>query len=324
MYLKENGEYVGRITYDSLLGNDMENAVNREFVVLDHEIWKNGRAYFKKNQKEFGGVELLPVLDRTHRLLCFAYEDVWANRELRMLDELSDCSGALDFRDVYPEYDCVTIRGCNELAFSFAEYLVERGISVRTEGMLWEGLTHEGACVQEGQYLDFRRLVIYGEGLGPQEERIELRNSVSAEFECIERIYEENVRKGFIRNTKGSFEDILDRLCGKQICSLDIGERSLDAYDLLLGYGIDICCFICEEQEEQGRELFGKRIIKSIEAIESLKDAVFINPASKHSMWGTAELDLYSYMGFKRNESFFCCGIILSFRQTDCGMQSIM
>ena len=83
----------------------------------------------------FGEAVQLPVLSREGQLLCFAYQDEEANRELRMLRELEECEGALTFFDVNPEYIGVTIHGFNELAYYMDKYLMGLGLAIgKAEG----------------------------------------------------------------------------------------------------------------------------------------------------------------------------------------------
>ena len=74
---------------------------------------------------------MIPVVDKERNLLCFAYQDEEANRELRMLDELSNHKNVLGFEDVYPEYESVMVHGCNELAYQFVMYLKKLTVRIR-------------------------------------------------------------------------------------------------------------------------------------------------------------------------------------------------
>ena len=130
--------YVGVITYDSFKNSlSVNGAIKQEYVILNTDIWKNAREYFRYREKELMVDRLLPVLDEEYRLICFAYEDVDANREIRMLRELSEHSEALQFSDLYPEYQCVRIYEFNELAYFFAKYLESQNISVQVQGEMW-------------------------------------------------------------------------------------------------------------------------------------------------------------------------------------------
>ncbi|MDE6054906.1 MAG: hypothetical protein K2G55_14365, partial [Lachnospiraceae bacterium] len=105
----DNGTFSGIITYQSL--NRfliVQDAVRKEYLIWDNEIWKNAREYCKKHPGS-GTEYLIPVLDQNKHLYCFAYEDMDANREIRMLRELTELSNALQFTDVYPEYKSVKI-----------------------------------------------------------------------------------------------------------------------------------------------------------------------------------------------------------------------
>ena len=60
-----------------------------------------------------------PVIDKNWNMICFAYQDDEADREIRMLDELKEHKNALGFGDIYSKYSYVTIHECNELAYFF-------------------------------------------------------------------------------------------------------------------------------------------------------------------------------------------------------------
>ena len=303
--MEQSGEFVGMVTYASLLGKDIKEAVKTEYVILDGSIWEKGRRYFRDCERVFGEMLILPVLDREHRLLCFAWEDDDADRECRMLDELTQLQlrgcNVLNFRDVYPQFDCVTVHECNELAYLFVKYLEMIGVPVKVTGPLWEELQ----VLKKEEAPEYRTLTIYAEGIGIKEKATEWRKSVSVEFECIDRIYEENICKGVIGDSDGCFEDIVARISGRQIAILGSETAALDAYDMLLKYGLDICCFISDRANDAGRYLFGKRILKRKEAIKSVEDIIFLEAGCRYSAWGSGATDIFHYWGYKRNHRFF-------------------
>lgn len=295
-----DGRFVGNITYDSLLGRDLDDAVLKDYIVMDENVWENGRKYFRSCKKEFGGTALLPVINKERQLLCFAWQDYEANRELRMLDELLECQNALDFKEVYPKYDGVTIYGCNELAYYFAKYLDKIGVLVNVVGEIWDKVSN----FKKIDILDYKTLTVLAEGEG-DEESVDQRDSVSVEFECIDRIYERNICKGIIEDKDGKFKEVVGRLKGRHIALLGTKENSLNAYDLLLKYGIDISCFVSDSLEEQGTMIFGKKVQSRLEVMENYKNVIFIEPNGKYSAWGFGGVDLYHYFGYKRNVDYF-------------------
>ena len=191
---------------------------------MDKDIWKNARTYIKKHDGITGG--LLPVLDKEYHLICFAYEDRDANREIRMLRELSDLSGAVQFSDIYSQYKCVKIYEFNELAYFCAEYLRSQNIAVKS------------VC----EVPEYECLTVYAEGV--QEKSINwkenLLRSVSVEFEFIDKVYEANISKGIIKNAKEDCEVLLENLRnGKEIIILGTGRNAQNAYDFMVENGID-------------------------------------------------------------------------------------
>ena len=55
--------------------------------------------------------------------------------------------------------------------------------------------------------------------------------SVSVEFECVDKIYEENIKRGFIKDAAGDFTWLVEKLKDeKEIVIIGTGVQSLNAY----------------------------------------------------------------------------------------------
>lgn len=273
-------------------------------MVLGRDLWESGRRYFFNCQNRFDEIGILPVLDENYKLVCFAYDDEEADRELRMLKELEQTDGAVDFRDVYPEYDSVSISGCNELAYFFVQYLKKKGIPVQVSGEMWDLLGEW----ESGGVQGIRQYRVYAEGTGEVPADLQERKliSVSPEFECVDAVYAKNVALGNISHAEGDFATLLLRLKEKsEVIILGTGVEAQNAYDLLLANGIDIFCFVSQEKEEKKRRLLGKQILDRKTAAEYCKEPVFIECEEKHSAWGFGGVDQYAYAGFERNVNFY-------------------
>lgn len=113
--------------------------ISENKLMLDKDIWQKCRDILKQDDQEQDGIiHMIPINDSDGKLAAYGYQDNEANRELRMLRELRDNEKALQFRDVFPQYEEVVIYGCNELAVMFAEYLDEIGIKVSVAGEYWD------------------------------------------------------------------------------------------------------------------------------------------------------------------------------------------
>lgn len=311
--IHEDGKYVGNITYYSLFkAIDIESgtidggkAISRKCVVLDENIWINARHFFAYYEPVLNEHVLLPVINGQGQLTCFAYEDVHANREIRMLRELMEQPDALKFSDIYPDISCVKIHGFNELAYYFAKYLEMQDIPVQVDGDMWEGFFEGKDC----KTLDYSHMTLYAEGIGvkPKNWTENLLRSVCVEFECIDKIYEANIKNGIINNANGDWEHgVKEYLCDKKIAVMGTDPAAQDVYDFLLMHGIETYCFVNESLEEGERRLFGKKICTSLELMKECGgDIVFIDGEHKNSAWGNRILDYYDYIGYKRNESYF-------------------
>lgn len=44
--LTREGKFTGSITYNSLLGKEIEESIQKDYVILDQNIWKNARDFF--------------------------------------------------------------------------------------------------------------------------------------------------------------------------------------------------------------------------------------------------------------------------------------
>lgn len=315
------GKFIGIVTYYSIIQRSSSDYIIRDYVLLDENIWTNGRRYFSNCYNNDDDSLILPVLNNEHTLVCFAWQDKEANREIRMLDELMICEQALDFKEIYPNRNCVRIHGCNELAFYFANYLRKLGgIKVYVDGMYWKVFNEwKDSLWCEEKEVDEDIFVIYSEGFSFVEEEM-LNRSVSSEFECINKIYEINFSKGIIKNANKDFHKILkEELKGKRIGILGIGLDALNAYDLLLKYGVDIYCFVSCEQHGH-RKLFGKNIINKIEVLKQNVD-ILIEGSYKYSAWGFGGGDEWHYLGYLRNRRFFLLGDYV--RNTNSGLINI-
>ncbi len=305
--IDENERYKGVITYTSLLKcDDVEGSIQTNKVVLNKDIWANGRKFFNNYEKFSDEVVLLPVV-KEENLLCFAYQDEDANREIRQLKELEECSNAINFRDLFPEYDSVTISECNELAYFFAEYLENLGIMVNVKGRYWEDV---GKC-GGGQYesLDYRNLNIYAEGTW--EKCVDLKEyllrSVSVEFECIDQIYEENIKKHIIQNAFCGFQELVKKIKEgyKQIVILGTEKESLAVSNLLLQNGLEVKCFISTAPLDENRFIGNIPVFGNLRMF-SANDIILIDCLNRNSAWGSEEIDNYYYAGYRRNRNYIC------------------
>lgn len=304
--LDEKGKFVGSITYSSILGRELQDAMNMECMILGLTTWEEGRKCFERCPVQFGGITMIPVIDKERNLLCFAYQDDEANRELRMLDELMEYKSALGFLDVYSEYNHVIVHGCNELAYNFLLYLRKIGVSVSVTGDYWTILL-DSNIVRGGVEckLDYKCFQVYAEGTKQKEELIEIRQSVSPEFECVDKIYEENILQGIIHDAEWSGAEFLQILKNKSIGILGTGKESLNAYDWLLGNSIEICCFVSENVTMIGKKILGKPVVGRVQAERKWKYIIFIDSENKNSAWGFGQTDMCNYLGYKRNKRFF-------------------
>lgn len=293
------GRYMGLLTYRRMMENvSIDDALEKYYLVLDKDIWENARRLSILNRPTY------PVVDSEGRLISFAYQDTDANRELRQLRELREEPEALQFKDLYPECGCVRIYGFNELAYFFVEYLRGQGIPVQVAGRLWEGLFES----DDIEMPDYQCMDIYAEGTWqkPENWRENLLRSVSVEFECIDKIYEENIRRGLIKAADGDCNTLIGKLKkAENVAILGTDMEAQDAYDFLLKNGVEAVCFTTGGYVSN-RKLFGKPVLELAEIYRKYeKKIAFVGSRDKGSAWGIGATDYYDYIGYRRNEEFF-------------------
>lgn len=276
-----------------------------ESVVLDDSIWDKGKELFKKDICiDITNIRVIPVKNRNQEVICYAYQDDEANRELRMLRELETYKEVLHFDSILGNTKEVIVCGCNELAYRFVKYLEKQEINVSVIGKYWDYFGYEN-------HVDLYaadKFVVYAEGNQLQVSNLYqmIIRSASPEFECIDRIYEANVKTGKIKDTIGDCKEFLKKLNGKDVVILGTDVKAQDTYDFLYANGIDIYCF-AEWNLQQGRmrTLLGKEVIEVDEIIRKEKNLVFINTNDRSSALGCQELEFFDYYGYVRNEDFF-------------------
>ncbi len=286
----------------------MDITILPKSIMLGENVWDEGKELFRKNICcDVASVSMIPIENEDEEIVCYAYQDVEANRELRMLRELEAHKEALQFEDIFPKIKEVVICGCNELAYHFVKYLEEQHVKVSVTGEYWDYFGYEKS-------IDLKRtdkLVICAESILPRTDDLcrTIIKSASSEFECIDKIYEANVKAGKIKDRIEDFARVLKNLRGKDVVILGTDARAQDAYDLLYQHGIDICYFAkwkCPQSGVGGyKTLLGKKITEISKAICEKKDFIFINCNDRNSALGSRDVEFFDYYGYVRNEQFF-------------------
>ena len=225
--------------------DSLDVVILKEKVLMNDNLWQNGKSSFRRAKREkIITLPLIPIVDEEGNIICYGWQDDEANRELRMLNELEKNMDALQFKDIFLEVQEVLICGCNELAYRFVKYLESQQVKVFVTGKYWDYFGYKS--VGEIDIGDGEKMVIHAEHLLEKAGNLyqSLIRSASPEFECIDLIYEANIKEKKIKNTRGEFDWLVEQLKGKNVFLIGTGSEAQDVYDLLYGYGVDISGFI--------------------------------------------------------------------------------
>lgn len=236
----------------------MDITILSENIVLGEKVWNKGRELFRKNLSgDITSVKMVPIESENGEIICYAYQDTEANRELRMLKELEAHEEVIQFKEIFPQVKEVIVCGCNELAYRFVKYLERQRVNVSVTGKYWEHFPIETDGSVECDNND--KMVVYAE-FPFNTEGVDDRiiKSASSEFECIDRIYEANVKAGNIKDIAGDLGRVLEKLKGKKVVVLGTDTKAQDTYDFLYAHGIDIYCFAAWKVQ-RGKTLLGKK-----------------------------------------------------------------
>lgn len=149
-----NKQYIGAITYDSLLsGLDLFGAITDEKLVLNERFWDQAQVLLKgKNQK------VIPVFNQNMEMLYLArykgeLEQAW--KKLRVLNTIDTQISAFWVSSHYFGKN-FHITGCNIVLYYFREWLLCQGINVSVSGEQWKlfGIQEESYCDSETVLVD--------------------------------------------------------------------------------------------------------------------------------------------------------------------------
>lgn len=301
----KEGLYFGKISYASLLKNEStELAIDRNYAVVGNDIWERAAEYFENYDIGIREIPILPICSAQGDLLCFAYEDDEAKRQVRQVRELSELENtAVHFTDIYPEITNIIIKGCNELSFKFREYLKNTGVSVQVEGEIWQKF----GIVSDEAGLDYATMVINAEGTWQKSKdlRKELQRTVGVCFECIDKIYEENIRLGNIQNTNCTERELINYLRNRHVIALGRKIKSIQGINYLYKNRIKIDAILDNVAGQEERYIFGIPVFTYLSIIQRFDNPIFIDCESEGSAWGGGSVDWYDYHGYRRNINYF-------------------
>ena len=93
--------------------NDMDITIISEDMSVERNLWDDVRKIFRQHVSyDEANVIMIPIMNMNSEVVCYAYQDSEANRELRMLKELEKNMDILQFKDVFPEIREVIVCGC--------------------------------------------------------------------------------------------------------------------------------------------------------------------------------------------------------------------
>lgn len=158
------GDFYGIINYmDLLLNNNIEDAIFKEKLIFDNNVFGNANQIFNKYKSD---KILIPVFNILGELDCFCYNDTGANysmyfRLCNLFINLPTNCNLLKY--VNDDIEIACIYDLNELSFNLYKVLEKHKIPTYLSGEKWGFLTKKENC-NEKDYADYSKLYIYAEG----------------------------------------------------------------------------------------------------------------------------------------------------------------
>ncbi|MBU5488410.1 adenylyltransferase/cytidyltransferase family protein [Clostridium sp. MSJ-8] len=158
----ENSEFLGIVTYKTLLHSKNKNSVElqKEYIIASENIFQDANKIFDNKD-----LEILPVFNNNGDLLTFCYssekgiEYYFLESVIHALEEKKD---NLFINDLYPNVSCVYIYDLNEWAYRLYKILINRNFPVVVIGSRWKQIFN--IETKDEGYPTFSRLNIYSEG----------------------------------------------------------------------------------------------------------------------------------------------------------------
>ncbi len=299
--------FIGVDKFNLVLKGTRYEIIVENPIIFDKNIWDKVKRIIYREQI-VGEFVFVPITAYNGKLLWYAYEDQMANRQIRQLRELSQLSNkALQFGDVYPACQMVTIYECNELAVLFAKYLIQQGIGLEVFGDGWQQFGfYDRTC--QSEVSSASHMYIYSEGQKTYKDSQTQwpPKSAAYEFECIDNIYEENIRNGIIKDGIWNQNEFLEHLKNQmELVLIGTDIESLSFYNFLLSNHIKIACFMRTNENEKNQNIYGIPVYDYNKVKNCLNSPVFLECHDKASSWGFGQTDLFDYLGYQRNERFY-------------------
>ena len=297
LHSNENGEFLGIITYDTLLfgveGNK-DTCINTKRICAGEAFWDEANDYFAKYPKE-----LLTVVNEAGDVLGFAYfEGDKIEQGFWLVDYIDEADKwGLPILSVleYQRIKMLVVTDLNEAAWKCKRVFEKEGLKVCVIGEKWEWFGYKSG---EGylDYAEFEKMYLYAEGTNIT--RRESRgkkvrfNEINSNFVCLEDIFlactkeiyrKEKVRLSNLRVSicEISIPDSVKKFNRTREEQDYITKGDLRAYDLLLG-GRECSQNDCDLLEN----VLGTEIMAALR--EKQFERIGLNQASVYKMGETA------------------------------------
>ncbi len=293
------GEYVGIITYKSLLNNaTIENAVITEKINIKNVF---GEGHNARNVLYGYADKLIPVFDDNGNMIYFAAFDIQSERDYRHLQEMKKYMS----REQYGRLKCadfsIHIKGMNEVLYCLRRFLISMGVYVTVEGEQWEAFGVDVSVPPDHAYTTI--------SIGSQWIEILYREYKNIVWEEKER-WNDFCQKSKDQNTSLVFDIYTDSYC----------ER---AFNALLAHGL-IPEGICTPDEQKAFSFFlGREFMDKGQVRQMHKNAILCLICDIGQWWMEYEIVKLVQMGYVVGDNLFILSE-LEFFNEERGMDCVL
>lgn len=305
--LNEDGTYYGKISYQTYLSGKDQDMIDKTKVVLDQDIFKHAKQYFRQHWSEYYKTDLLPLVSEDGFLISTCYYDANMNEVVRKCRELGELDHVVGL--FAEEIRQIIIYGCNEAAVGVYHLLKKNGYNVVVEGEQWENLGINGDQ-KSTEIPDYGTYHLYAEGnRADGRYRADIYELLNYHVSCQFQFIIDNYEKEPLLPKIEPWERMEKKLRETERPIILLGFEDYDC-NFLKKRGINITAvrLVGKDEYWQGEKFlwYGIRVLTAENIKRQFPDAFYIIPHQEYITYQETALDTLESEGYYRNQQVLC------------------